>query len=271
MKQIHFLTGFPRSGNTLLASILNQNKNIAATGHSTVTSMFYSLNELKINNPIYNNYKNYECFENVEKKLLQTHYAPWKQKIIIDRGEWCTPFNFLSLQKYGPSNPKIIFLLRDPLEIIQSYIKIWNNYEKFYINQSYNSIDPTTIYFSEIEEKINLLTEKNGLFDFMCMSYNFVIKNNLHKNIVKFINYDDLCDKPEKTLKLIYKFLKIPYYKHIFKSKKVIDVNGVFYEDAVLGAPLHELRPGKIKKIKNSDIQLPKHVINKYKNFFKHD
>ena len=209
MKQIHFLTGFPRSGNTLLASILNQNKNIAATGHSTVTSMFYSLNELKINSPIYNNYKNYECFENVEKKLLQTHYAPWKQKIIIDRGEWCTPFNFLSLQKYGPSNPKIIFLLRDPFQ----------NYDM-------------------------------RLVDFHLSPY---IKMNIFLGL------------------LIYKFLKIPYYKHIFKSKKVIDVNGVFYEDAVLGAPLHELRPGKIKKIKNSDIQLPKHVINKYKNFFKHD
>tara|TARA_R100001377_G_scaffold81965_1_gene61871 strand:+ start:165 stop:980 length:816 start_codon:yes stop_codon:yes gene_type:complete len=271
MKQINFLTGFPRSGNTLLASILNQNQNIATTGHSSVASMFYSLDHLKVNSPIYNNYKNHECFENVEEKLLQTHYAPWKQKIIIDRGEWCTPFNFFSLQKYGPSNPKIIFLLRDPLEVIQSYLHVCENYPNFYVNQSYDSMDPTTLYRTEIEEKIDLITAKNGLFDFMCMSYNFVIKNNLHKKCVKFINYKDMVTKPEKTFKNIYKFLNIPYYKHTFNVDHNLIVNGVTYDDELLGAPLHALILGKVKNPSRYNIKLPKSTIFKYKNFFKHD
>lgn len=270
MKKIHFLTGFPRSGNTLLTTILNQNKDIAATGHSTVPSIFYVLSEVASTNIIYNTFKNYECFENVHKELLQTYYAPWKQKIIIDRGEWCTPFNFKMVQTWGPSDVKIIFLIRDPLEVIKSYLSICENYPNFYVNQKYDALDPTALYRTEIEEKIDIITAKKGLFDYMCMSYNHVIKNNLHKKCVQFINYDDLINYPEKTFKTIYKFLKIPYYKHKFNIENNFSVNGIAHDDQILGAPLHELILGKVKKYSRYNIKLPKSTVIKYKNFLQH-
>jgi len=40
-KKVYFLTGFPRAGNTVLAAILNQNKNIGATGHSSLPDVFF--------------------------------------------------------------------------------------------------------------------------------------------------------------------------------------------------------------------------------------
>jgi len=46
-QKFYFLTGFPRAGNTLLSTILNQNKDIAATGHSYVTQVFFNLEIIK--------------------------------------------------------------------------------------------------------------------------------------------------------------------------------------------------------------------------------
>ena len=42
MKQFYFLTGLPRAGNTLLGSLVNQNKNVAVTAHSIIIDMLYS-------------------------------------------------------------------------------------------------------------------------------------------------------------------------------------------------------------------------------------
>ena len=41
MKNIFFLSGLPRAGNTLLSSILNQNKNIACTANSILPNILY--------------------------------------------------------------------------------------------------------------------------------------------------------------------------------------------------------------------------------------
>ena len=42
-KKLFFLIGYPRSGNTLLTSILNQNPNIGCTGNSITLEMMARL------------------------------------------------------------------------------------------------------------------------------------------------------------------------------------------------------------------------------------
>jgi hypothetical protein len=48
MKKYFFISGFPRAGNTLLSSILNQNKDILVSGQSIVPEIFYRIEEIKI-------------------------------------------------------------------------------------------------------------------------------------------------------------------------------------------------------------------------------
>jgi hypothetical protein len=60
VKQYFFISGLPRSGNTLLASILNENENILATGQSIFPSIFYDLQYLGIK------------YKNILKFLLKT-------------------------------------------------------------------------------------------------------------------------------------------------------------------------------------------------------
>ena len=158
MKEIFFLSGFTRAGKTLLSTILNQNKDIASTGHSILPDIFFEIEKIKNYNGIYQNFKTKDNLENIQKNIFKNYYQPWKQKYVIDRGEWATPFNYSMLEKYCPNEIKIIFLLRDPIDVIKSYLELCNKYPNFYINNQYNSLDPTSLHKSEIEEKIELIT-----------------------------------------------------------------------------------------------------------------
>ena len=216
-QKYYFLTGFPRSGNTLLSTILNQNKDIATSGHSYATQIFFNLETIKYDD------------------------------------------------KYNYFPAKLIFLVRNPVEIITSYLNLCNNYPDFYINLEYNQMDKTALHRSEIEEKIELITKKNSLFDFSCMAYNF-IKNN---EDVLFIDYNNLIKNPENNINKIYSFLKIPKFKHCFNITKQFSINNIKYDDTILKAPMHTLKTGELKKTIYNQIKIPNYIIEKYKNFIK--
>ena len=151
--------------------------------------------------------------------------------------------------------------MRDPIEVIKSFLNLCNKYPDFYINKTYNSIDPTTIYKSEIEEKIEIITKKNEYFDIACMSYKF-IKN---KKNVLVVDYNNLVKKPNDTIKKIYNFLKIPKFTHDYKIKNQFSINNISYDDSFIKAPLHIIRKGNINKM-NYSIKIPNYIVNKYKN-----
>jgi len=260
-QKYYFLSGFPRSGNTLLSTLLNQNSNIAATGHSYVPEIFFNLEKIK-NHKTYQNFKTEENLKEIQKNVFFNFYKKWNQKYIIDRSEWSTPFNYNMLQKYCPNEIKLIFLIRDPIEIIKSFLNLCNKYPDFYVNRIFNSFDPTTLHRTEIEEKIEIITEKNQLFDLACMSYKF-LKNN--KDVL-FVNYNDLIEDPKKTIDKIYTFLKIPKFKHTFNIEKQFSINEIVYDDSVVRSPMHTLKTGFLKKSKYNHIKIPKHILEKYKN-----
>ena len=46
-KEIIYLLGMPRAGNTLLASLVNQNKDITVTALSPVVDILYQIEQIK--------------------------------------------------------------------------------------------------------------------------------------------------------------------------------------------------------------------------------
>ena len=93
------------------------------------------------------------------------------------------------------------------------------------------------------------------------MAYNFIKdKKNVH-----FVKYEDLVEDPKKTLNGIYGFLNIPEFKHNFDIKDQFLINGIKYDDSVMGAPMHTLHTGKLKNFGYPDIKLPEYILEKYK------
>ena len=91
-KVIHYLCGLPRSGNTILSTILNQNPEIAATPNSVITEIFKDLHNLK-HSDVFQNYPDHKSYDNVIKAVIPEYYKDWKESIIIDRGPWGAPNN----------------------------------------------------------------------------------------------------------------------------------------------------------------------------------
>jgi sulfotransferase len=242
MKEIHFLTGLPRSGNTLLGSIINQNPNLNLTANSILTDIIYQLYLLK-NSIVFNNFPDHDSLDNVIKNVFNNYYKNWKAKFIIDRSVWGTPAN-LKLLKSIVKKPKFIILYRPILECLASFIKI----EK-----------P-----SNVREKCHELMQEEGMIGKSLWSIKNIIKEKENYIVIK---YSNLIKTPIKETNKIYEFLNIDKFNHIFKKFNDFSANNIKYNDSVLNAPLHKIRTNQIKlnKYKIEDY-LPADIIKQYSN-----
>ena len=260
MKDIFFLCGLPRAGNTLLASIINQNPKVAVTANSIIADMLGELYMLK-HTDIFKNFPDHKSFDNVTKSLLQTYYKDWPQEYIIDRAPWGIPVN-LKFLKEVQEDIKIIVLVRDVEEILASFIK-WSQKEPTsFVNQ----------YAAKTrEEKCDMLMNKDGVIIKELIAIKHLIDQQ-PKEIYHLVEYNDLVEHPRKTIDGIYKFLGIPKFKHSFTDLDQFKVNGMEYDDTILGQGLHTIKTDAIYKEKYDAYNIiPKSIIDKYKqcNFWK--
>ena len=84
-KKIFFLAGFPRSGNTLLTSILNQNPDICCTPNSVTLEIYKDIFLIK-QKDVFINYPDHKSLDNVLDTVYSAYYKDWNFKYIIDRG-----------------------------------------------------------------------------------------------------------------------------------------------------------------------------------------
>jgi hypothetical protein len=242
MKEVYFLTSLPRSGNTLLGSIINQNPNLNLTANTILTDIIYQIYLLK-NHGIFKNFPDHDSLDNVIKNAFNNYYENWKAKFILDRGPWGTPDN-LFLLKSIYKKPKFIIIYRPVLECLASFIKI----EK-------------TI---NIKERCYELMKEEGIIGRSLWSIKNIIKEKENYIIIKYVN---LIKNPKKEINKIYKFLNIDYFKHTFKNINQFSVNNIKYNDSILNAPLHEIRTNQIELNKyNIEDYLPADIIKQYSN-----
>ena len=260
VKKYFYFSGLPRSGNTLLSAILNENPDIHATGHSFLPDLFYAIKNSEKNSVRFKNYPCENNLKNIYKNIISNYYKDNKCKYIIERGDWITPYNLNVIKENVPNKLKIIILVRDVLEIIKSFLKLCKNNPNFFINRMYKSLDHTTLFTDEIETKCDLIMDKDQYINTMLFSIYQLKKNKQIKDFL-IIDYNDLLKNYKNIIKKIYNYYEIPQFEHTFKNLK----NKLIYNDFILGADMHKIRTNKIKKLDN-DIVLPKNVINKYKH-----
>jgi len=252
-KQIFFLAGFPRAGNTLLTSILNQNPDIGCTPNSIVLEIYKAVFTLR-EDEVFKNYPNHQSLDNVLEAIIPAYYKNWNYKYILDRGPAGTDGNLPLLQRYFKQEIKIIFLVRPILEVLASFIS-WSRREPTsYINR----------YDKSITEKCDALMHPDLQIvkELRCMHHLLKPENKHH---VLFIDYKEIVNEPQSTMKAIYKFLGIPPFKHRFINLDQVKVNGLAYDDTVIGNNLHTIKTKRLIK-SNTVVKkiLPSNVIQKY-------
>ena len=250
-KQLFFLVAQPRSGNTLFASIMNQNPEIACTPNSITLEIIKDLFLLK-QTDVFQNYPDHKSLDNVLDSVYDNYYKNWPQSIIIDRGPVMTKGNFALMQKHFKRSFKCIVLLRDLMDVLASYMQWYTENPDSFINRYNLQTD---------EEKLMMIMNKEGAVAKDLEA----IKNAFnYPDICHFVKYNDLVARPEKEIKKIYQFINMPYFPHRFDNLQQVEVNGMKYNDTIVGKNMHNIR-SVVRKVNNPYIdKIPKIIKEKY-------
>ncbi|MDC1109714.1 sulfotransferase [Candidatus Pelagibacter sp.] len=251
-KQLFFLVAQPRSGNTLFTSIINQNPEIACTPNSITLEIMKDLFLLK-QTDVFQNYPDHKSLDNVLDVVYDTYYKDWPQPIIIDRGPVMTEGNLYLMQKHFKRPFKCIVLLRDTVDVLASYMKWYTENPDAFVNKLANTD----------EEKLSIVMNKEGAvakdLEAIKNSYNY-------KDICHYVKYDDLILQPEQEIRKVYEFMNLPYFKHSFQDLQQVEVNGMKYDDTVLGKNMHNIR-STVEKVPNPYIdKIPERIRQKYEH-----
>ena len=251
-KKLFFLVALPRSGNTLFASIMNQNPEIAATPNSITLEIMKDLFLLK-ETDVFQNYPDHKSLDNVLDSVYDTYYKDWPQRIIIDRGPVMTPGNFALMQKHFKRPFKCIVLLRDLMDVLASYMQWYTENPDSFINRYNLNTD---------EEKLSMVMNTKGAvakdLEAIKNSYNY-------PSLCHYVKYDDMVTNSEQEFRKIYEFLGEPYFNHRFDNLDQVKVNGLSYDDRIVGSNMHKLFDGPVRKVYNPYIEkIPERIKEKY-------
>jgi len=252
-KKIFFLMALPRSGNTLFASLMNQNPNLVCTANSITLEIMKDLFLLK-ETDVFHNFPDHRSLDNVMDSVYDHYYQHWPQQYIIDRGPVMTPGNLAVMQRHFKQPIKCIIIWRDLMDVLASFIKWFENEPTAFPNK-YGK--------QNIEEKLMMLMNKDGAIAKELIAIENALKPE-HKHMIHLIRYEQLVTEPEKTLRSIYNFLEIDYFPHYFNNLKQISINGLSYDDRVVGTNMHTIKT-EMKLEENPYKKLiPQSIINKY-------
>lgn len=233
MKPLHFIAGLPRSGSTMLASILHQNPEIHAEAvsglHPVLSSVHANWGEIAANNEN----PNPKAKLGVLKGILSGYYDYVDRPIIIDKDRgWISQIGLVEAITQKPV--KIICTVRNPAEILASFEKIRKNNPTEFVLPDRSLRERSTVasrayFYSAPEGALGLAHQ--GIKDAVTMGY---------LDRLLFVDYSRFCNSPKSQLKRIYEFLELPEYEHDLTNIKELGT----FNDIVVGLPnLHKIKP----------------------------
>ena len=155
------------------------------------------------------------------------------------------------MQKHFKQTIRCVVILRDVLDVLASYIKWFETEPTAFPNK-----------FKTLDEKLSQIMNKNGAVAKELMSIQYLLQ---HPEMAVFIKYNDLVVNPEKEIRKVYTFLNLPYFSHKFINLDQITVNGLQYNDGIVGKNMHTIRTEKIMKVENEYKKLiPERFIKEY-------
>jgi len=225
-----FLSGLPRTGSTLLTTLLSQNPLIHAEGISSLCPFMFDLHTSCGNQSIPLLATNREkTRHDLVSALPDIYYKNVDKKIVIDKNRaWTTPANLNIIKEYITPNPKIIVMVRPLQEIIKSFVRVYSeNNRPENIEKDLLAIMSEPVMRSAAGVK---WARENNNGEFL------------------FLTYDQLIFETKQTLKTIYKFCNWESFEH--NQKNVVTENPE--NDLIYNLQgLHYIRP-TISKVQNN-------------------
>jgi sulfotransferase len=213
--RLHFLSGLPRSGSTLLTSILYQNPEIHTEGVSGLCDLMWVASQSVKRSQQWNG--NPRDSEHIVRNIPSLYYRDVQKPIVIDKCRaWTLPLNMQMIREYVTPNPKVILCVRPVDDVVQSFQKLFarNKRDDF----------ESSPFASELSMSI--------------AGTSYALEQNDSKTFL-VIDFNDLLSNTNEILNNIYNFLELEPFNH--------DLNNIVNEnqedDSIYGlSGMHDIR-----------------------------
>ena len=252
------MAGLPRSGSTLLKSILNQNPNIHANPVSPVMELMYHTEEYLKQSEQYLGYPKPKSAYKIISSYIENYYFDREESVIIDHCRAWTN-NIERIKTYITPNPKIICPVRDIVEILTSFITMVhrNDDQVSFIDQHLIEKGVTV----DDDNRCQYLMSDEGIVEqaLWAQSQAFIKNDTRH---LLMIEYNDLVNAPDETMRRIYDFLEMDNYNHNFKN---VENHHRENDDQWYLKDMHYVRKEVKKTSKKPEDVLSPYILNRYK------
>lgn len=231
---IHFISGLPRSGSTLLAALLRQNPHFSASMTSPVSSLFNAMltatsvrNETAI------------FVGDIQRKRLlracfEAYYADiHPTKLVFDTHRaWTT--KLAALTQLFPQ-AKVICCVRNPAWVLDSLERLIRR-NAFDLSGIFN-FDPTGNVYS----RVGGLGSGDGMMGFAWNALREAVFGP-QAQVLLLLRYETLSTRPLEALAALYDFIGEPRFAH--DPEHIEPCHDMIEFDQRLGTPgLHDVRP----------------------------
>ncbi len=208
MQKIHFISGLPRSGSTLLAGLLRQNPRFHAAISSPVAALLNGCLEQIGAGGEYYTFFNDAGRRHLSKGLFESYYHDKGAKeIVFDTNRIWTARLHQLVELFDGF--KVICCVRNPSWIMDSFECIYRK-NPFDYSRMFNPASRMTVY-SRCEALMNSAGSVGSAWTALKEAYYGEYSDRL-----LLIDYDLLTKYPKKSIGLLYDFIGEPEYNHDF-------------------------------------------------------
>jgi sulfotransferase len=217
-KTYFFMAGLPRSGSTLLSSILNQNPDIYSGPQTDTPSFMMAIYQQTQRSESFIAGHNPEGYANLMRQVPNNFYANIDKKYIIEKNRVWGTIDNLKLLDLLSEDVKIICPVRPILEVLASFVRLAQKNPDNFIDRMLDNT-PSAYYRELNDARCDSLMADNDSLQLNIFSLSgALIPEHAHK--FHFVVYEDLVLKPNETIEGIYDFLGIPKFNHTFEDLK---------------------------------------------------
>jgi len=256
------MAGLPRSGSTLLSSLLNQNPNLYSGPSSPVLSTMFVIENHLLQDELYHGYPKPDQMNAMIGDVINHFYGDVDQSIVIDKNRaWVARVPYI--EGYIKQKAKIICPVRDIEEVLTSMITMIRR-------NPYKEGNPRINFIDEQLVKLNIPINDDNRCEYIAspdgilgQSLNAIMEgvNAGFGDRFHYVEYNNLINKPQDTLNKIYKFLGEEPFEHTFEglgnSNRERDMETYGLED------MHEVRSVLKSTSKDPRKVLSTYVLNK--------
>lgn len=249
MRGLHFISGLPRSGSTMLAAILRQNPRVCAGMTSPVSGIFKAIEDATARRAEGSVFVSDDQRDALLKGVFDSYYSHAGDVVFDTSRMWCARTAVLA--RLFPKS-KFIVMVRELQWIADSFERLYRK----------NGQSPSGIYgwdtSGTVWTRTTALTQSSGVIGYAYDALREAYYSE-HKKRLLLIDYETLCKSPANEIGRIYKFIAEPVFEHDFED--------VEYEagefDARLGAKNLHTVTGRVKWSPRETI-LPPTLFSRY-------